>query len=237
MIKVILWDIDGTLLDFKEAERQAMKNCFAVFGLGTCSDEMIARYAKINDNYWELLEKGGISKQELFTARFQDFFETEGIAFSAYADFNREYQDQLSEVICFRDDGYELVRELKGRIKQYAVTNGSFRVQERKLAKSGLSQLLDDCFISDQIGVEKPNAAFFDFVKEKIGKVSDEEILIVGDSLTSDMKGGRNAGILCCWYNPQKKENTIGINVDYEITNLQEVKRILSGEEKNDLFH
>ena len=227
MIKVILWDIDGTLLDFKAAERQATKNCFARFELGECSDEMIARYAKINDEYWELLEKGGITRQELFSARFRDFFAAEGIVFSEYTAFNLEYQAQLSEMVIFRDNGYELIKELKGQVKQYAVTNGSYNVQSRKLAKSGLRELFDDCFISDQIGVEKPSVEFFDHVKESIEKVSDDEILIVGDSLTSDMKGGNNAGILCCWYNPQKKENTKGLRIDYEIQNLQEVRTIL----------
>lgn len=227
MIKVILWDIDGTLLDFKEAERQGMKNCFAKYELGECSDEMIARYAKINDDYWELLEKGGITRQELFTARFKDFFSSEGIHFSQYDAFNKEYQAQLSEIVVFRDNGYELIKELKGQVKQYAVTNGSFNVQSRKLAKSGLKELFDDCFISDQIGVEKPNAEFFNHVKKVIGDVADDEIVIVGDSLTSDIKGGNNAGILCCWYNPYKKENTKGLRIDYEIQNLQEVRNIL----------
>lgn len=227
MIKVILWDIDGTLLDFKAAERQAMKNCFIKYELGECTDEMIARYAKINDDYWELLEKGGITRQELFSARFRDFFDAEGIAFSQYEAFNKEYQTQLAEMVFFRDNGYELVKELKGQFKQYAVTNGSYNVQSRKLTKSGLIELFDDCFISDQIGVEKPAVEFFDHVKANMEKVSDDEILIIGDSLTSDMKGGNNAGILCCWYNPQRKENTKGVHIDYEITDLQEVKKIL----------
>ena len=228
MIKVILWDIDGTLLDFKAAERQAMKNCFARFELGECSDEMIARYAKINDEYWELLEKGGITRQGLFSARFRDFFTSEGIAFSQYEAFNKEYQAQLSEMVFFRDKGYELIEELKGQVMQYAVTNGSFNVQSKKLKKSGLIELFDDCFISDQIGVEKPSVEFFNHVKARIGEVSNDEILIVGDSLTSEMKGGNNAGILCCWYNPQKMENTKDIHIDYEIRNLQEVKDILT---------
>lgn len=228
MIKVILWDIDGTLLDFKAAERQAMKNCFIKYELGECTDEMITRYAKINDDYWELLEKGGITRQELFSARFRDFFDAEGIDFSQYEAFNKEYQTQLAEMVFFRDNGYELVKELKGQFKQYAVTNGSYNVQSRKLTKSGLIELFDDCFISDQIGVEKPAVEFFDYVKANMEKVSDDEILIIGDSLTSDMKGGNNAGILCCWYNPQRKENSKGVHIDYEITDLQEVKKILS---------
>ena len=227
MIKAILWDIDGTILDFKEAEYYGMKNCFIHFELGKCSDEMIARYAAINDRYWVLLEKGGITRQELFTARFKEFFEAEGIEFDRLEEFNKEYQNQLSTQIFFRDNGYELIKELKGKIRQYAVTNGSYNVQKHKLEKSGLKELFDGCFISDQIGVEQPNVEFFEHVKKELGDVADTEMIIVGDSLTSDMKGGNNAGILCCWYNPSHKENKKELRIDYEIENLWDIKNIL----------
>lgn len=227
MIKAILWDIDGTILDFKEAEYHGMKNCFAHLGLGECTDEMISKYAAINDKYWEMLERGAVTRQKLFTERFREFFEGEGIGFSRLEEFNKEYQHQLSSLIFFRDNGYELIKELKGKIKQYAVTNGSYNVQKHKLEKSGLKELFEDCFISDQIGVEKPNAEFFDHVKKTIGDIKDSEMIIVGDSLTSDMKGGNNAGIVCCWYNPFGKKNTKDLRIDYEITNLWDVKEIV----------
>lgn len=228
MIKAILWDIDGTILDFGEASRQGMKNCFRHFGLGECTDKMHAEYEKINDSYWELLEKGGITRQELFTARFRDFFIKEGIPLIDLEEFNREYQKQLSTMIFFRDNGYELIKELKGNVAQYAVTNGSYNVQKHKLKESGLKELFEECFISDQIGVEKPNVEFFLHVKKHIGDIEDSEIMIVGDSLTSDMKGGNNAGIVCCWYNPKGKENTKDIRIDHEITNLWDVKKYLT---------
>jgi len=228
MIKAILWDIDGTILDFKEAEYYGMKNCFAHFGLGECTDEMIVTYAAINDKYWEMLERKEVTRQELFTARFKEFFDGEGIVFDKLVEFNKEYQHQLSTLIFFRDNGYELIKELKGQIRQYAVTNGSYNVQKHKLEKSGLKELFEDCFISDQIGVEKPNVEFFDHVKKVLGDVDDSEMIIVGDSLTSDMKGGNNAGILCCWYNPSHKENKKELRIDYEIENLWDIKKILS---------
>lgn len=227
MIKAILWDIDGTILDFKQANINGIRNCFAHFGLGECTDEMLSEYAVINDKYWELLEKGGITRQELFTARFRDFFAKEGIEFTRLEEFNKEYQHQLSTLIFFRDNGYDLLKELKGQIRQYAVTNGSYNVQKHKLEKSGLKELFDDCFISDQIGVEKPNVEFFNYVKKAIGDIKDSEMIIVGDSLTSDMKGGNNAGILCCWYNPSEKKNTKEIKIDYEIKCLWDVKKII----------
>lgn len=227
MIKAILWDIDGTILDFKQAEYYGMKNCFVHFGLGECTDEMIQRYSDINNKYWELLELGEIEKEKVFTERFREFFETEGIAFTQFEEFHLEYRRQLKDIVIFRDKGYALIKELKGKIRQYAVTNGSYSVQKYKLEKSGLKELFDDCFISDQIGVEKPNIEFFNHVKKSIGDIKDSEMIIVGDSLTSDMKGGNNAGIVCCWYNPFEKKNTKGVKIDFEIKNLWEVKDIV----------
>ena len=104
--------------------------------------------------------------------------------------------------------------------------------QERKLKKSGLLELLDDVFISEEIGFEKPSIVFFQEVFRVIGNYEKEEVLIVGDSLTSDMQGGNNAGILTCWYNPEKKVNELNLRIDFEITNLKQVLNILfEGEE------
>ena len=227
MIKVILWDIDGTLLDFQTAEKEAIRACFEIFKLGECTDEMIARYSVINKGYWERLERKEISKPEVLVGRFQEFFATEGIVTDCAEAFNEEYQWRLGDTICFCDDGYELVKGLKGRVKQYAVTNGTKVAQVKKLNKSGLVDLLDDVFISEDIGVEKPDVKFFEHVWDVIGRYEADEVLIVGDSLTSDMQGGNNAGILCCWYNPKGLENPKGVKLDYEIRSLQEVLGII----------
>ncbi len=247
-MQVILWDVDGTILDFIAAEKAAIRMCFSEFYLGECSDEMIARYSVINKRYWERLELGEINKQEVLEGRFREFFRQEhivseeGVIQTAKGmiqtedelvqAFNAEYQIRLGDTICFIDDAYELIRELKGQVKQYAVTNGTRRAQERKLEKSGLNQLFDGIFISEDIGIEKPNKGFFDYVFERIGDYRKDEIMIVGDSLTSDIKGGNNAGIVCCWYHPRKQEEKEaalnGLRIDYEIQNLQQVKGIVA---------
>lgn len=228
MIKVILWDIDGTLLNFEAAEKNAIRACFASHGLGECSDEMLKRYSVINRKYWEALEKGELTKPQVLVGRFREFFEKEGLPVEKAESVNAEYQERLGETVVFCDNGYELVQKLKGQVKQAAVTNGTKVAQDKKLAKSRLFELLDDIFISDELGVEKPNIGFFDIVFDRIGAYKKDEILIVGDSLTSDIRGGNNAGILTCWYNPKKLENTIGAHVDYEISNLWEIEQILS---------
>ena len=227
MIKVILWDIDATILDFLAAEEAAIRFCFHKHGLGECSDEMLARYSVINRRYWEMLERGEMSKAEILVNRFKEFFASEGIVTDCAEEFNASYQVALGDTICFRDNGYELVEKLKESYKQYVVTNGTYIAQERKLRKSGIGELVEEAFISDLVGYEKPAIEFFGHVFEKIGHYEKDEVIIVGDSLTSDMKGGNNAGILCCWYNPNHLENNKDVRIDYEIDHLWQLEEIL----------
>lgn len=226
-MRTILWDIDGTLLDFGKAEYEAIKKCFEVFGLGVCTDEMVKRYSVINKGYWERLERGEITKPEVLVGRFRDFFKAEGIDSDCAEAFNKEYQVRLGDTICFCDNGYELVQSLRGKVKQYAVTNGTKIAQEKKLLRSGLGELFDGVFISEEVGVEKPGVGFFEHIWKTTDIVAGTDVIIVGDSLTSDMQGGNNAGILCCWYNPSKKPANKNLRIDYEIESLGQLSDIL----------
>ena len=228
MIKTVLWDIDGTILNFEKSESYAVKKCFELFSLGECTDDMIKRYSVINQKYWRRLEKGELTKQQVLVMRFCEFFDSEGIVCSDVEGFNSEYQIRLGDTVFFNDDGYELVGSLRGVVKQYAVTNGTAAAQDRKLARSGLDKLFDGIFISDKLGAEKPSVEFFDKVFSSIGGINKGETLIVGDSLTSDIRGGNNAGILCCWYNPSSAPLTDGLRVDYIINDLRQVKKIIA---------
>lgn len=117
--------------------------------------------------------------------------------------------------------------DLKGRVAQYAVTNGTLAAQQRKLKNSGLDRLLDGAFISEVIGAEKPSPVFFDAVFSAIPPWDKNEILLVGDSLTSDMKGGVRAGLRCCWYDPQGREAPPGLPIEFHIRDLNQVRNIL----------
>lgn len=227
MIKVILWDVDGTLLDFHAAEKAAIRSLFQRFALGECTDEMLQRYAKINRSYWERLERGELSRAEVLIGRFREFFEKEGLDVSVADAFNQAYQLSLGDTIVYCDDSLSIIKSLVGKVKQYIVSNGTVVAQEKKLRLSGIGEKMDGIFLSEQLGVEKPNKAFFDHVFEEIGEYEKDQVLIVGDSLTSDIRGGNNAGIKTCWYNPGHAENPENVTVDYEIENLQEVFTIL----------
>ena len=228
MYKVLLWDIDGTILDFKASEKHAIRACFEYFGIGECTDEMIARYSKINDKYWKKLERGELTKPEVLRGRFAEFFESEGIDFDRVDDFNGEYQVRLGDRVFFFDNSYELLCDLRAKVKQYAVTNGTYIAQSKKLANSGLDKIFDGVFISDKIGAEKPTLEFFEHVFANVEKCEKSEMLIIGDSLTSDVKGANNAGIPCAYYTQHATfENTTDLRIDYVISDLREIYSIL----------
>ena len=227
MIKVILWDIDGTLLDFLAAERAAINSCFAHFGLGECTDEMLKSYSVINIKYWEALERGEMTKPQILVGRFREFFEKYNLDTELAQAFNAEYQVRLGDTIVFHKNALETVKALQGKVLQCVVTNGTKIAQDKKLRNSGLGDLMDHIFISEVLGIEKPGKLFFDKVFEVIGEYQTDEVMIVGDSLTSDIRGGNNAGILTCWYNPLSKENNIDEKVDIEIDDISQVLEII----------
>lgn len=227
-ITTILWDVDGTLLDFLAAEKAAIRSLFQEYQLGECSDEQIRRYSVINRSYWERLERGEISKPEVLVGRFRSFFKKEGIDPSIAPEFNEKYQLRLGDTIVFRDDSLNIVRSFQGKVRQYVVSNGTIKAQTKKLDRSGLDVLMDGVFLSEQLGVEKPNVGFFDQVFEAIGPVDRKQVMIVGDSLTSDIAGGERAGIITCWYNPGGQPRPADSRIDYEIQDLHEVYAILS---------
>ena len=229
MYKVILWDIDGTLLNFEKAEEAGIRGCFEKFQLGECTEIMLAAYKKLNRSYWQKLERGEIEKSVLLIKRFEDFLSAYGLDTSVAAEFNALYQILIGDTVVFCEHALETVQALKGKVLQCAVTNGTRVAQDRKLKNSGLYQELDHIFISEEVGIEKPNKGFFDVVFAEIGAYAPDEVLIVGDSLTSDIQGGVNAGIRTCWFNPKGAENTSGLRPDYEITDVGEVLEIVKG--------
>ena len=230
MIKIVLWDVDGTLLDFNAAERAAIRSLFSEFGLGECTDAMLARYSAVNAGFWQRLERGELTKPQILTGRFEQFFREYGIDTGIVNEFNDRYQLKLGDTIVFRDDSPDIVRSLKGRVKQYAVSNGTIAAQTKKLDRSGLGALMDGVFLSEELGAEKPSRVFFEKVFAEIRPGDLSEVLIVGDSLTSDILGGMNAGIRTCWYDPEGEPLPEEYRPDYVIADLHEVADCLDAE-------
>ncbi len=226
-IKYILWDVDGTLIDFDKSEVAALHKCFKDFNLGECNDEKILIYKQINNKYWKKLEKGEISRTEVMKGRFYDFLSFYGLDTSCITELNVAYQTAIGDEAVYNEKAEETIKKLSKKYKQYGATNGSVIAQRRKLSKTGLDNLLEDVFISEEIGYDKPSYNYFKAVFNKIGSNNLDEYLIIGDSLTSDIQGGNNSGIKTCWFNPKKKEKTDNFKVDFEIQSLEEILDIL----------
>ena len=189
MIKTILWDIDGTILNFQSAAENSLKNTFRKFGYGEITDELLHMYEGINDVYWCKLEKGEITKEKLLVERFVEFFTKIGVETTRVKEFNQVYLNGLLDTVVFMPEAYETVKKLHLQYNQYIVTNGV-----------------------------KPQIEFFDYMFDRIETQNRDEIMIIGDSLTSDIAGGIRAGIHTCWYHPSNEENYSDIKPEFTVT-------------------
>lgn len=226
----ILWDLDQTILDFNKSADYALRYSFERLNL-EIDDEKIDLYLKINDSYWKRMERGEITKDEVLIGRFRTFFEQLGITERTPEETEEIYQTALGSVFYFQDKADEIIRSLKAEgFRQYIVTNGVNRTQANKMRLSGLDRLMDGVFVSELIGHAKPKKEFFDAVFASIPEVIRRDCILVGDSLTSDMRGGINAGIAVCWYNPCRQPAPPDLVIDYEIRHLKEVVSIVRGE-------
>jgi len=218
MIKTILWDIDGTILNFQSAAENSLKNTFRKFGYGEITDELLHMYEEINDIYWCKLEKGEITKEKLLVERFVEFFTKIGVETTRVKEFNQAYLNGLLDTVVFMPEAYETVKKLHPQYKQYIVTNGVKQLQRQKIAKAKIEEFFDGIFIADEIGHEKPQIEFFDYVFDQIEAQNRDEIMIIGDSLTSDIAGGIHAGIHTCWYHPSNEEIHSDIKPEFTVT-------------------
>ena len=222
----ILWDVDGTLLDFIYSQRYALTKCFRSIGREV-NEEILNRYSEINDSFWKRLELGEITKAQLLTGRFVQLFEEYGIEGVDVEAFREEYQEGLGSIYSYIDDSLTICKSLQGKVKQYVVTNGVTSTQLNKLKLSGFYDIMEELFISEQIGAPKPHKEYFDYCLEHITEKDKNKILLIGDSLSSDIKGGVNAGIPTCWYRPEGMDNPTEFQPTYEINDLHQIYDII----------
>ncbi len=223
--KKILFDLDGTLLDFEKTEKAALTKTFGEIGIEP-SEENIKTYAKINEKLWKQLEEGSIEKEKLKTERFRLFFNAVNVI-SDETKASDSYIKNLSETIFYIEGAVKICEELSKEYELAVITNGIAKVQHSRHKLTEFSKYFSYLFISEEIGRPKPYKEFFDFVFSEM-KITDlSEVLVVGDSLTSDIRGANNAGVASCWYNPKGLPNDTDNKCDYTISTLEELKEIL----------
>ena len=226
MIEFVFLDLDDTLLDFHRAETEAIRDTFLSFSL-PADDEAIARYKAINRRTWEAMERGELTRDEVLTRRFDVLFDELSVSISS-KEVQAFYERRLSVGHYFMPGATELLDELYGKYKLYIATNGTPVVQEGRMKSAGIGKYFDEIFISAKIGKNKPDPGFFDYAFERIPNFSKSRAIIVGDSLTSDILGGINAGIKTCLYNPKGQAHGTDVAADYEIKELSELPGLLA---------
>ena len=221
----LLFDADGTLLDFAKAERAALIAALAAHGV-TADDEIITAYSAINDAIWKQIETGEFDRAQLNRTRFSRLAQRFGFAYDA-DQLGRDYFARMAEQGHLIDGALELCRALKPRYSLCIVTNGTASVQHGRLDGTPLLACMDGLFISEELGAEKPSPAFFDAVEAAIPGFDRARALVIGDSLTSDIAGGIVAGIDTVWYNPAGKTAPADRTPNYTVANYDELRALL----------
>lgn len=224
MIKTVLFDLDDTILDFKMSERVALSKTLKKFSVEP-TEEIIAKYSAYNISQWKRLELGEISREEVKVNRYQLLFDDIGVDISP-KQATADYEENLAHGHYFVDGAKEMLESICNDYDLYLVSNGAKKVQEGRMATADINHCFKGIFISEVVGYEKPSENFFNKVFETIGNVNKDKTVIIGDSLTSDIKGGKNAKIKTVWFNPNGL-NCGDITPDYQISSLDEIKPLL----------
>jgi 2-haloacid dehalogenase len=232
-----LFDVDGTLLDYEKAEDLALKRAFARASVPFDNGTALA-YQKINDALWLDFERGNLDQEVLKVKRFADLFDLIGYQDIDPATFSERYLKELANAAPLLPDALSVIRQLERRFRLALITNGLPEVQWPRLTSSGLRPHFEPIVISGEVGYSKPHPAIFQIALESMGEADPGNVLIIGDSLTADMRGGIDVGMATCWMNPSRKPRNPDLPVTYEIQNLTKLlESVGDGEGNADLGH
>ncbi len=226
MMKAILIDIDGTLLDFDAYVKESMREGFAKFGIADYKEEMYDTFLRINKGLWAQIEQGKLTLDGLRKVRWNMIFSALGLSYDGNV-FERYFADRLFESAVPIEGAREALAYLAPRYTLCVASNGPYRQQITRLEKAGMLPYFSHIFVSEKIGASKPSDVFFSHclsvLAEEKGSVCPSEVWMIGDSLSSDMAGAAQAGIKTCFFDRQKSGSDGGIPLDLVITDLGEL--------------
>lgn len=223
MIEFLFLDLDDTILDFHKAERIALRKTLLAFGIDP-TEEVLSRYHMINKSCWEKLEKGQLTRDQVVVRRYELLFEELGMDRDAAA-VTELYSKNLAIGHYFLPGAEEAVKSLSKKYRLFLASNGTASVQAGRMTSAGLYPYFEKVYVSQEIGHNKPSIEYFEKCFDQIPDFDKSRAMMVGDSLTSDIQGGINAGIKTCWVNPEGK--TGHIQADYEIQSLAQLEALL----------
>ncbi|MBS5671613.1 MAG: YjjG family noncanonical pyrimidine nucleotidase [Oscillospiraceae bacterium] len=225
MFQFLFFDLDDTLLDFHRAEAIAVSKAFRDMGV-TPTPERIRQYSAVNKRHWQMLEQGLLTREQVLVQRFACLFQELDIPADPVA-CQAAYEEYLCVGHYFIEGAEALLAALAPKYRLYLASNGTARVQESRLKSAGIGPYFEQVFISQNLGANKPSPAFFQRCFARIPDFDPKKALMIGDSLTSDIRGANGAGIAACWFNPRREPPLPGISMEYEIHSLPQLLEFL----------
>lgn len=223
MIKAVLLDVDDTLLDFDLGAREAATEAFKEAGL-TYGDDVHRAFTRINNDLWRSVEKGLMTREELYKIRWQTILDSLGIKADGEK-LERSFHLHLRESAIPVDGALELVRYLYQRYTLCIASNAPYRQQTLRLKKAGLYGYMKHIFVSEAIGFSKPSREFFEYCLKALSPLTPDEIMVIGDSLTADINGAAAFGLKSCYFN--RCGTDVKSPADYTVAGLDEIKNFL----------
>lgn len=224
----ILFDADNTIFDFHASSEIAFHKSFEKYDIES-DDEVYAIFRKLNAIAWKAFDENRMTHEEIKAYRFSELFHKTGIEHLDPLEFNALYFRMLVQNIRYEQGARDLLAQISGRCNMAIITNGMKEVQRPRLENSDIYSYFKHVFVSGEIGYSKPNPAFFEHVYKALGAPSKEKVLVVGDNIYADVKGGADFGFKTVWYNPHHLDNSNGVLPDFEIDSLPALKKIIFG--------
>lgn len=221
-------DLDDTLLDFQTSQNLAFQDLCQKLGIDY-SQQVFEDFKTYNHGLWQSLEKGDLSKDALLANRFPDFFKRLGLNINPAWDMDQYFREGLSRHPILVDGAKDLLETLSNQAYRLVVaSNGVEQTQIDRLAASKISHYFDHLFISERLGYEKPHPEFFLQAFSQLTDLHLNKCLMIGDSLSSDMKGAMGIGMKKIWFNPHgltfEPQDFI---IDYQVKSLDEIPALL----------
>lgn len=223
---LFLFDLDDTLLDFKESERLSFFSTLQALGIHIELDQLFEQYQIVNRALWKLFEQAQTTKEHLKVERFRKIFEANQISLDPKL-ASTHYLNTLPKTVVLIDHAVEICKWLSQHGEIGIVTNGIHTVQTQRIKNSMIAPYISFVSVSEECGFAKPDVRFFEYSAKMASKFLKASTIVIGDRLETDIQGAHNFGLDGCWFNPNKLERPADLAPKYEIRHLSEIQTVM----------